>query len=103
MFHFGRLDSHCAVNFSAVYVPDVTTANPPGLPDGLFTNQKSKFGQILDGLRMENAGIFYGHLVYFTAIWYILWPCGNVMVIWYIFFRFSAFPLSCAKKNLATL
>jgi hypothetical protein len=23
---------------------------------------------------MENAGIFYGHLIYFAAIWYILWP-----------------------------
>jgi hypothetical protein len=23
-------------------------------------------------------GIFYGHLVYFMAIWYILWPSGKV-------------------------
>jgi hypothetical protein len=29
-----------------------------GLPDGLLSNQKSLFGQILEGLRMENAGIF---------------------------------------------
>jgi hypothetical protein len=29
-----------------------------GLPDGLFSNQKSKFGYILDGLAMEEAGIF---------------------------------------------
>jgi hypothetical protein len=43
----------------------------PGLPDGLFTSQKSRFGQILEGLRMKNAGIFYGHLEYFTVIWYI--------------------------------
>jgi hypothetical protein len=34
----------------------------PGLPDGLFSNQKSQFGQILDGLRMKNAGMFYGHM-----------------------------------------
>jgi hypothetical protein len=41
-----------------------------GLPDGLFSNQKSQFGQILEGLKMEKAGIFlwsfgrfYGHLV----------------------------------------
>jgi hypothetical protein len=33
---------------------------------------------------MENDGILYGHLEYFTAIWYILWPFGNVVVIWYI-------------------
>jgi hypothetical protein len=25
---------------------------------------------------MEDVGIFDGHLVYFTAIWYILWPLG---------------------------
>jgi hypothetical protein len=31
---------------------------------------------------MENFGIFYDHLEYFTAIWYYLWPfskaCGNL-------------------------
>jgi hypothetical protein len=25
---------------------------------------------------MEGVGIFHGHLVYFMAIWYILWPYG---------------------------
>jgi hypothetical protein len=25
---------------------------------------------------MENVSLFYGHLVYFTAIWYILRPFG---------------------------
>jgi hypothetical protein len=38
---------------------------------------------------MENAGIFYGLLEYFTVMWYILWPFGNVVVIWYIFPRFG--------------
>jgi hypothetical protein len=38
---------------------------------------------------MENAGIFCGHLEYFTVIWYILWPLGNVVVIWCIFSRFG--------------
>jgi hypothetical protein len=32
---------------------------------------------------MENAGIYYGHLEYFTDIWYILWTFGNVVVIWF--------------------
>jgi hypothetical protein len=41
----------------------------PGLPDGIFSNQKSQFGKILDGLGIEDVGIFYGHLVYF-------WPFG---------------------------
>jgi hypothetical protein len=37
---------------------------------------------------MKNAGIIYGHLEYFTAIWYILWPFGNVVVICDIFPQF---------------
>jgi hypothetical protein len=38
---------------------------------------------------MENAGIFYGHWKYSTVLWYILWPFGNVVVIWYIFPHFG--------------
>jgi hypothetical protein len=26
---------------------------------------------------MEDVGISYGHFVYFTAIWHILWPFGK--------------------------
>jgi hypothetical protein len=37
-----------------------------------FSNQKYQFG----GLVMDDVGLFYSHLVYFTAIWYILWPFG---------------------------
>jgi hypothetical protein len=52
-----------------------------GLPDGLFSHQKSKFGKILEGLAMEDVGIctlrtlgqFYGLLLYFIDIWYSLW------------------------------
>jgi hypothetical protein len=50
---------------------------------------------------MENVGIFYGHLEYFTAIWCTLWSlvisCDNLVYFtpfWYIY---------CVKKNLATL
>jgi hypothetical protein len=32
----------------------------------LFSNQKSKFGLILEGLAMEDV---YGHLIYFVVIW----------------------------------
>jgi hypothetical protein len=28
---------------------------------------------------MKDVGTFYGHFVYFTAIWYMLWS------VWYIF------------------
>jgi hypothetical protein len=40
---------------------------------------------IVEGFGMENVGIFYDNMVYFTAIWYILWPFGIVCVNWYIF------------------
>jgi hypothetical protein len=51
----------------------------------IFWNQKSQFGQILEGLAMEDVGVFYGHVVYFMCIWYILVSFGIFMVIWYIF------------------
>jgi hypothetical protein len=61
-----------------------------GLPDGLFSTQKYQFGQILGDLAMETLGIFYDHLVYFTAIGNILWPfgifCGHLVYFspfWY--------------------
>jgi hypothetical protein len=30
---------------------------------------------------MANVSIFYGHLKCITAIWYILWTFGNLVVI----------------------
>jgi hypothetical protein len=42
------------------------------LPDGLFPNQKSLYGEILEGLILENVYVFYGHLGYFMDIWDIL-------------------------------
>jgi hypothetical protein len=48
---------------------------------------------------MENFGMLFGHLEHFTAIWYILWPIGNLVVFWYIFPRFGIL----SQKNLATL
>jgi hypothetical protein len=58
----------------------------------LFSNQKSRFGKILEGLAMEDDGIpillpfglFYGHFVYFVAIWYILWLFGIFFLFWYV-------------------
>jgi hypothetical protein len=41
----------------------------PGLPDGLFSNQKSQFGKIFQGLRLENVDISCGRVEYFMAIW----------------------------------
>jgi hypothetical protein len=45
-----------------------------GLPDGIFSNQKSQFGYILECLAMKDVGKFVaisyilGHLVYFVVI-----------------------------------
>jgi hypothetical protein len=41
-----------------------------GLPDGSFSNQKYQFGYILEGLGMENIGIF-------MTTWNILQPFGR--------------------------
>jgi hypothetical protein len=68
-----------------------------GLPDGLFSNQKSKFGYILEGHGMDNVFAFYYHLKYFMAIWYNLLQFGIVCGI------FSQFWYVWTKKNLATL
>jgi hypothetical protein len=64
---------------------------PPGLPDGLFSNQKSKFGQILEFLAMEDDGIFYGQLVHFTYSFFVIFYGHLVLfvVIGYIFSRFG--------------
>jgi hypothetical protein len=56
-----------------------------GLPDGIFPNQKSHFGYILEDLAMEDVGAFmaiwsimlpfgicYGYLVYFLPFWYVV-------------------------------
>jgi hypothetical protein len=33
---------------------------------------------------MGKVGNFYGYLEHITAVWYILWPFGNLVAIWYI-------------------
>jgi hypothetical protein len=58
------------------------------LPDGIFLDQKSQFELIVEGLDMEDVGIFYGHSVhlvhlvnvmYFMPIWYIF-PCLSMHI-----------------------
>jgi hypothetical protein len=55
-----------------------TFCSASGLPDGLFSNQKSKYGEILEVLAMEDVVIFNGHLVHFTVFCYILLTYGIV-------------------------
>jgi hypothetical protein len=50
--------------FSLVITPSFTYRGS-GLPDGSFSNQKSQFGSILEGLATVDVGI------------HILWPFGK--------------------------
>jgi hypothetical protein len=52
----------------------------------------------LEGLATVDVGVFCGHMVLFTAIWYILWTfgifCGHLVFfvdIWYILWTFGIF------------
>jgi hypothetical protein len=68
---------------------DILSQSRTGLPDGLFSNQN------------PNLGIFGGAfdwkmLIYFKAVWYILWSFGifydhlvHFVFIWYIFSHFG--------------
>jgi hypothetical protein len=45
----------------------------------------------VEGIAMEYVGLFYGHLVYCTAIWYVVWAfcqfSGNLVYFppfWYV-------------------
>jgi hypothetical protein len=79
----------------------------PGLPDGLFSNQKSKFGQIVEGLAMEDDGIFYGRLVHLTVFGYILWTfgifCGNLVYCLMRQFEFLHFCVRQFDKKRSAL
>jgi hypothetical protein len=48
------------------------------LPDWLFFKPKIPIWVHFGGPGMENVFIFYDHLEYFMAIWYILWQFGIV-------------------------
>jgi hypothetical protein len=60
-----------------------------------FQTKNTNMGKFWRALEW-NAGIFYGHLEYFTVIWCILWQFVNVLVIWYIFPRFG---ILCQEKS----
>jgi polyferredoxin len=77
------------------------------LPDGIFSNQKCQFGLSLECLAMNDVGKFYGHLVYFSAIWSIFLQFGifysNLVyfaAIWYILCPFGIFVVILVKFSL---
>jgi hypothetical protein len=59
---------------------------------------------------MEDVGIFYGHLVYFTVIWYTLWPFGifygylvHLFPFWYVAPRKIWQPCPTGEKRRITV
>jgi hypothetical protein len=50
----------------------------------------------MEGRGMEKVGILYAYLEYIAAIWYMLWPFGNLATIWCPFPRFGNL---CQEKS----
>jgi hypothetical protein len=46
---------------------------------------------------LRQFGIFYGHLVYYTAIWYML--CSDIFTFWYITSKKSGNPAATSQPN----
>jgi hypothetical protein len=59
-----------------------------------FQTKNPNLGTFCSALEWKVLFICYGYLEYFTAIWYILWPFGNVVLIWYVFLRFGTYIVS---------
>jgi hypothetical protein len=71
-----------------------------GLPDGIFSYQKFQLLYTFEVPGVKKCGKFYGHLVYFMNILFILWSLGTFCGL-----RVYIFPalVRCANENLATL
>jgi hypothetical protein len=54
-----------------------------------FQTKNPNLGKYVEGNILNNVGIFYGHLVYLMAIWYILWSFVIFVGHFYIFSRFG--------------
>jgi hypothetical protein len=54
-----------------------------------FQNKNPDLGKSWRALQGKMFGILFVCLVYFTAIWYILWPFGIFDGFWYIFSRYA--------------
>jgi hypothetical protein len=61
-----------------------------GLPDGIFSNQKSQFDYILRASDWKFLVNNYGRSEYWIIIWNILWPFGLFcgLLIYFIPFRY---------------
>jgi hypothetical protein len=58
-----------------------------------FQTKNPNLGKFLEGLRMENVGIFYGRMEYLRPLGIFY---GNLVVLWSIF---SPFGILCQEKS----
>jgi hypothetical protein len=68
-------------------------------PVGICLHSKNHHLGIFGGPWNINLSIFYSHLMYFTAIWYILWPFGVFYCRLEYFLRFGLLY----QENVASL
>jgi hypothetical protein len=64
-----------------------------------FQTKNPNLGNLWGGLGIENVGLFYDHLEYFTVIWYNFWPFGTVCGHFVYFSNLVCLD----QENLATL
>jgi hypothetical protein len=53
-------------------------------------------GYFLEGLGIENLGIFYDHCTYFGVLWFILWP---LHIFWGYLVYFTSFSMLYQEKS----
>jgi hypothetical protein len=66
--------------FCCQHLYELWMASMTRLPDGIFSYQNYHVGYILDGIGVDDVGIFYFRLEYFMAVRYFLLPSG---MFWY--------------------
>jgi hypothetical protein len=49
-----------------------------------FQTKNSNLGKIWKALKLKKVAYYLAIWEYICAIWYILWPFGNLVAIWYI-------------------
>jgi hypothetical protein len=61
-----------------------------------FQTKNTLLGQFGRALKWKKVGLFYGHFVYISTIWNILWLYGDLVAIGYIF---PLFGILCQEKS----
>jgi hypothetical protein len=87
---FGMKINHPSGNYaSSGFQVCISLVMDQGCQIAYFLTKKKQFGLILEGLGMEDVGIFYGHLFYLLLFGIFCDLFVYFIVIWYIFPRFG--------------